>query len=112
MHVIDQQERFVWREDPSTDWAPWPVTLWLRGFQDDCDGAAALGQTLIRTMGRDADIVTLIYDRGAHAVAISHARNVMTSNGTVYFVDPANWRDQLEQLYPDREILCIVPELD
>jgi len=58
-----------------------------------------------------AEVYTCIYDRGAHAVTISGGHSILTSNGTMYFTDPKYVRDQLNQLYPDRELLCVIPHL-
>ena len=91
--------KFVWKKD-SIDWYPWIITIINKKLTDDCDGAAILGQWLLKQINIKADIYHLRGEDSGHMICISADKKYMvTNNEFIYLSGISNWKEEVFELF-------------
>jgi len=79
--------KFKWVKD-KFDWTPWALTIFYKQFNDDCDGASALGRWSWKQQGIKSTIYSLKTDTKGHSVCVRDDHTQFISNNEVIDIDP------------------------
>jgi hypothetical protein len=93
---------FQWRRE-RIDWVPWIETIFARNYQDDCDGAAVLGQWALKKIGIRSRPVHLWTSGSAegHDVCVSEDGKILISNSDLVRLD-GDWVAAVKSYFDGR----------